>query len=288
MPQNTESPVARFRHGVRRFLEHPSRRPLLGAAASVYSKFKTGTYTRIRYDDGWLHYLPDGVFIDRRIDFNMTFDHMVKVATENWLWQYKPQPGDTILNIGAGIGTETYAFSRAVGPTGKVISVEAHPATFRCLQRFCELNHLDNVVCLNVAVKDDETEALISEDETHVASTIVGVESGFRVPGATVDGIVRDHGIESLDFLRMNIEGAERHALAGMTDSLARTHHICVSCHDFLADRGEGEGMRTRAVVDAYLREKGFHLTEREDPHPWIRDQVNAVNPRFQRSKRST
>jgi hypothetical protein len=34
---------------------------------------------------------------------------------------------------------DTITFSSAVGPPGRVIAIEAHPVTFRCLQLFCEM-----------------------------------------------------------------------------------------------------------------------------------------------------
>jgi FkbM family methyltransferase len=56
-----------------------------------------------------------------------------------------PKPGDTIVDIGAGRGEDDLAFSQAVGPTGKVLAVEAQPRSFRMLKAFCEVNDLRNV-----------------------------------------------------------------------------------------------------------------------------------------------
>ena len=41
-----------------------------------------------------------------------------------------PQPGDIVLDVGAGTGTEALPLSQLVGDKGKVVSIEAHPATF--------------------------------------------------------------------------------------------------------------------------------------------------------------
>ena len=50
-------------------------------------------------------------------------------------------PKAAILDIGAGVGEDTLAFSKDVGPGGRVLSVEAHPGTFRMLEKTCAQCH---------------------------------------------------------------------------------------------------------------------------------------------------
>jgi hypothetical protein len=79
----------------------------------------------------------------------------------------------------------------------------------------------------------------------------------------------------------MNIEGAERQAIQGIGAVLANTQHVCISCHDFLADDGGPEDLRTKAFVRDFLIERGFRVIPRDDaPDPWTRDYVYAVNTR--------
>jgi hypothetical protein len=62
---------------------------------------------------------------------------------------------------------------------------------------------------------------------------------------------------------------------------LAKTQHVCISCHDFLADDGGPEDLRTKAFVRDFLIERGFRVIPRDDaPDPWTRDYVYAVNTR--------
>jgi hypothetical protein len=78
-------------------------------------------------------------------------------------------------------------------------------------------------------------------------------------------------GITRIDLLKMNIEGAEREAIRGVGALLANTHHVCISCHDFL-------GMPTKAEVRQFLTEHGFAVTAREDARePWTRDYLYGV-----------
>ena len=58
-------------------------------------------------------------------------------ADDYWFHVYQPQPGDVIVDIGAGRGEDVFAFSKAVGRTGHVWAIEAHPTSYTMLGRFC-------------------------------------------------------------------------------------------------------------------------------------------------------
>jgi hypothetical protein len=52
---------------------------------------------------------------------------------------------------------------------------------------------------------------------------------------------------------------------------LEKTHHVCISCHDFL-------GVPTKAAVLSVLTKHGFDVHTRHDaPEPWTRDYVYGV-----------
>jgi FkbM family methyltransferase len=197
-------------------------------------------------------------------------------ARDVLLHDYTPRPGDFVLDVGAGVGDTTLLFSELVGNAGRVVAIEAHPGTFRWLERVCRINGLDNVTALQVAVSDREGELLMSDDET-LENTVLDEQGD--VPHVTVrarrlDDVVRELGIEEIDLLKMNIEGAERPALRGMSETLPSVRHVCISCHDFMADRGGPDEMRTRAFVTEFLAARGFELTTRDRGADWVRSYV--------------
>lgn len=55
------------------------------------------------------------------------------------------KPGDTILEIGANIGTETVGFRDIVGSNGRVIAFEPVPANYIALEQLVNLNRWKNV-----------------------------------------------------------------------------------------------------------------------------------------------
>lgn len=64
---------------------------------------------------------------------------------------------------------------------------------------------------------------------------------------------------------------AEALAVEGFEAVADRIRHVCISCHDFVADETGDDALRTRAEVERRLRQLRFELTERKptDHRPW-------------------
>jgi FkbM family methyltransferase len=222
---------------------------------------------------------PDWKALSRRA---LTY---LRDAEDFWFFLYKPKPGDVIVDIGAGRGEDVFAFSRAVGPSGRVIAIEAHPGTYAMLDRFCELNRLTNVTARHCACVDRRTPIAMETMAVWESNFIVpGTESASgSIPGIPFDELCDELSLDRIDFLKMNIEGAERVALAGCRRALVRSRFVCVAAHDFRADRGEGEQFRTRSLVRNFLNEAGFDLITREkDPRYYVPYHVHGFRPGVQ------
>ncbi len=134
---------------------------------------------------------------------------------DDLLWRdYRPGPGDVVLDLGAGNGGETFYLARMVGETGRVIAVEAAPGPYAELAGLVSLNGWRHVEPVHAAVTDTPGTVTIQDDESWVGSSIYA-GSGVPVRATTIDDICADLGIDHVDWLKMNIEGAERDALRG-------------------------------------------------------------------------
>ena len=253
-----------------RRLDRPGRRGLLVLPASVWV-----TWT---YREPCLVYWRDGAWIHRYRTAKIPHASLGRAAPPGvltaegrdlFLHEYTPQSGDVVFDVGAGIGAEALLFSRLVGRKGRVVSIEAHPRTYERLLRMCTANRLDNVTPLEVAATDVEGDVVLSDAAHHLKNRLLrSDEAGFVVRARRLDAIAGELGIEHIDLLKMNIEGTEVRALAGMGTLLARTRHVCISCHDFL-------GMPTKEAVLGLLAEHGFDVRTRDDsPEAWTRDYV--------------
>lgn len=201
-------------------------------------------------------------------------------AEDYWFHVYKPKPGDVIIDIGAGRGEDVYAFSKTVGPEGAVWAVEAHPVSYAALDLFCRLNGLANVRCVHMAATESpqtlEIETLPIWESNYLRAGAPSPTS-HTVEGRPFDDYAAGQGIDQIDFIKMNIEGAERLALPGMRECMRRARYACISAHDFRARRGDGEEFRTRAFVEQFMRECGFTLLSRDDdPRYYVPDHVHG------------
>ena len=204
-------------------------------------------------------------------------DRCVAASRDYWYQAGAPLPGETVVDVGAGRGEDLLAFRESVGPAGRVLAIEAHPITFRLLQRFCELNRLAIVLPVHAAALDYEGTARIG-NRADWQDNSIGDGDDFAVPARTLDDICRVHAPGPVGLLKLNIEGSEASALRGATRLLARTRLVAVACHDFRADRGDGERFRTRTEVQRLLDAAGFEVTVRsDDPRVGVQDHVFGV-----------
>jgi FkbM family methyltransferase len=271
--------ISRLWQTARTVLDRPGRRWLLAAPASVWVSAKERAPCIVYWRDGaWIHHYR-GARIPHAGLGRAAPPHVFTAGVRDpFLYDYTPRPGDVVFDVGAGIGAETLVFSRLVGPSGRVVSIEAHPRTFERLERLCRLNRLTNVTPLQVAVADADGELVISDRGDHLRNTVLDGD-GIAVPARRIDAIAAELGVKRIDLLKMNIEGAERAALRGLGALVASTRHVCISCHDFLADEGGADELRTKAFVREFLLEHGFHVASRDDAdEPWTRDYVYGAH----------
>ncbi len=277
-----------YKRALVRLLDRPGGRLLLGKIATRFARRATGGDVEIAYVDGlWTHrvgpdFFPDGPkFNYFPPDFDTWKGQAQRYSSETqdfWLQHYRPQEGDVIVDVGAGRGEDTLTFSRAVGKTGRVIAIEANPLSFKILKNFCLLNRLSNVTLLQAALMDKPGTVRIAESESSWMENAIehGEESsGTPVRAITLESVCREEGIKDIAFLKMNIEGAERFALLGAEPVIQYIRQICVACHDFRSDHGDGEQFRTRAFVEQFLVKHGFTLASRtDDPRDYVREHV--------------
>jgi FkbM family methyltransferase len=274
-----------------RTLDRRGGRGLLGTLATWYVRRAEGADVSVYFDgERWVRAAPGGrrsvdgerfdYYLDDLANFEREYRAWEAAAEEFWFHAYRPQPGAVIVDVGAGIGTDTLVFARLAGATGRVIAIEAHPETFARLRKNCMAHGLSNVTCLWAAVVDKPCTVHIETGELHESNSIrsdAPAPSSFPVAGVTLDAVCAGLDIDHVDLLKMNIEGAERLAMRGMGRTAAMTRHICIAAHSFRTARGDGDFFDTRADVVAFLSSAGFRITTRDDdPRPYVRDHIHG------------
>ena len=133
--------------------------------------------------------------------------------------------GDVVLDCGANIGLFTRkALSRGAA---LVVAIEPAPLTLEALRRNLEGEiRSGRVIVYPKGVWDREDQLQLSIDEINQAadSLVTGDARAptVRVPLTTIDRIVAELKLPRVDFIKMDIEGAEKPAIRGAKETLQR------------------------------------------------------------------
>lgn len=270
-----------FSSTIKRYLDRSVSGAALGFVAThLATSHGKGVRRIFRDGDLWIHETDFGYFAYQEPYIRLDMQALDQTARRNFFWGYTPRSGDVVVDVGAGVGEEALTFSRGVGERGKVICMEAHPKTYRCLKALVRYNKLDNVITVPQAATEPSRADAVIEDSAHYLANRLGSTKGIRVSATTIDALCRQLGLDRVNFLKVNIEGAERLAIRGMAQTLKHTGALCICCHDFLADENGDEACRTKSIVREFLRQSGLQVVERSEPDSpaYINHQLWAYN----------
>ncbi len=146
------------------------------------------------------------------------------------------QQGHTVIDCGANIGVISFYAAAIVGPTGRVVAIEALTENARLLRISAALNGFDHVEVHNAAVGDRAGSLVI--DTAAGSNGIVGGRLDELIkttepavlavrtisPTLTLDSLV--DSIQHVDLIKLDIEGAEGLAVAGGLRLLERDRPV--------------------------------------------------------------
>ena len=216
------------------------------------------------------------------------YEYLLRQFSLHLGFHYLPRPGDCVVDVGAGVGEELMIFSRSVGSQGKVYAIEAHPKTFEVLEYNCRKNGLRNAELLNVAIADKPGSIFIEDSRDSLANTVSEKQhaGSHRVEAVTIDQLVNRYGIERINLMKVNIEGAEQLLVKGIGPSISKIDHMAISCHDFRFHNEGNTFFKTREIVQEFLRDHDFECITRDTNNPLLDDYVYAY-ARPERNKES-
>ncbi|HEY2786478.1 MAG TPA: FkbM family methyltransferase [Fimbriiglobus sp.] len=168
------------------------------------------------------HYL-----IDREIIAFGTYDPQINDFIARHV-----KPGMSCLDVGANIGVMTLNLASQVGPTGRVHSFEPVPHLSQRLQKHVERNRLTDIVRVHRLALSDRagTVAIHVADEGQpnqgmgslVFADHVKVRNEIPIEAITLDEFVKRESIDRIDFIKIDIQGAEPLFFRGGSESLSR------------------------------------------------------------------
>jgi len=142
--------------------------------------------------------------------------------------------GDTVLDIGANIGAHTLFLGHKVGKNGKVIAIEPTDFAFEKLRKNVELNpQLKERVDLNqvMLVEQDSSEVRREtysswplKNKTNLHEQHMGALKATKVCRVmTLDQLIKEKMIENVNFVKLDVDGAEIDVLKGGRETLTKS-----------------------------------------------------------------
>lgn len=132
--------------------------------------------------------------------------------------------GDVVIDCGAHVGVFTDMALRL--GASKVVSIEPDPVNLECLRRNFRQEITDGrviVIPKGVWSREQMITLYVSELNSGSNSMVLEQHAGkVEVPVTTLDQIVEGSHLSHVNFIKMDIEGAEREALRGAMKTLAR------------------------------------------------------------------
>jgi len=161
------------------------------------------------------------------------------------------RPGMTFLDVGAHVGYMTLLGVRAVGPSGRVIAVEASPANVALLRRNLKANGAADVEVVAAAASDRSGILGLS-----LSPWNTGDNRAYAVPEMPVVEVraVRLDDVLAadvhIDVVKLDTQGTDHRAVRGMAATIARCRPVLVV--EFWPLGIAESGDDPLAVVDQY------------------------------------
>lgn len=171
--------------------------------------------------------------------------------------------GDCVLDLGAAFGSTVLMFARLVGRQGRVIAVE--PLIPDVVERNLSANGVDNAEVVAAAAGAEPGTMTMSFTDEIISGSVARTPGKGRrrvrqreVPVTTVDAVVEERGLDRVDLVKIDIEGAEELAMEGAKETIRRFRPkwTVASYHT------DHTGVPQHPKLMVWLRERGYSVRE--------------------------
>lgn len=151
--------------------------------------------------------------------------------------QYEPEvlwlkdslrPGDVFIDVGASLGIYSLVASRRVGEAGKVIAFEPSQVFYPILEENLVMNACENLVPFRIALSNGEYEATLYTHPDPTRYSLGGLGQGERVQTRKLGDVLNELGVGRLDFIKMDVEGAEELVLLGAAEIIRELRPVII------------------------------------------------------------
>jgi FkbM family methyltransferase len=169
--------------------------------------------------------------------------------------------GDVVLDCGADVGV--YTREALVQGARLVVAIEPSPLNLECLRRnLAAETAAGRVIIYEKGVWDkDDFLTITVVPGNPAADTFVmnpqGGQAGPKLPRTSIDKLVAELKLDRVDYIKMDIEGAEQRAIRGAAETLRRFHPRLALSSYHLAEDPEKIPELVRSAWSGYRMECG-------------------------------
>lgn len=153
--------------------------------------------------------------------FNEIFWKKSYEIPHNWVAEPK-----VILDLGAHIGFTSLYFAERY-PEAKIFALEASKQNFNLLEN--NVRNFKNITAIHGAAYTQD--GFILFDESGLSFNNKISDKGDQVKAISINSLVENHGINQVDLMKIDIEGAEELLLKENTTWLEKTSVIVIELH---------------------------------------------------------
>ena len=203
---------------------------------------------KVRLPVRYINYFPDDYEYE---NFNFLRQHLSE--------------GDVVLDIGAHIGVFAVIAARYGGNIGKVYAFEPASATNMLLQKTIAINNINTVVLPYKAAMgavSGKTKFYVSAIDGDNSNSLVAYKTdrdlfATEVDIFTVDDFVEQNKIDAVNFIKIDVEGAELDALRGARNTFLKHKPACILAIHPEPILSKGDSLED---IYNYIRDLGYTI----------------------------
>ncbi|MFC1660691.1 FkbM family methyltransferase [Gemmatimonadota bacterium] len=155
------------------------------------------------------------------------------------LYNLPSKPGQDlarVVDVGANVGITTLYFASRY-PGASIWAIEPDPGNFACLRKNAESNpHSENIRAINACVTNETGVTPFSiGGPTDGRSISLADGGGIEIPTYSVGDLLDHCGVDKVDLLKMDIEGAEEQVFFDVGDWIHRVRWIRLEVHPWVS-----------------------------------------------------
>ncbi|MDO8513860.1 MAG: FkbM family methyltransferase [bacterium] len=187
--------------------------------------------------------------------YNSKYENDFRVNFIDNYFIFKLKSGDNVVDAGAYIGAFAVYTAKVVGPNGKVIAFKPDPLSYIKLLANIKLNKLKNIIVIKKGLWDKSTELTFYNGQGAGSSCIYGDNNTNPIIIKTVklDEEIKRIGVEKIDFVKMDIEGAEIEVIDSLKNWLDKN-----AVNFAIASYHMRNNVRTSKRLEVILKECGY------------------------------